>query len=65
MNTETESFRLVTKEEFFAKVGPMNVHPTPFGPYNQRYGYTSHWTLPNGTIVGASDDERYWLYRYR
>lgn len=34
----------VTREEFFAAIGPQNVHPCPVGPYP----YTSVFKTPAG-----------------
>ena len=54
--------REVTKEEFFAKVGPMNVHPRPLDGH-------SSWETPDRVVVGLSypgwrnpgDPTRYFL----
>jgi len=37
--------RKVTKEVFFATVGPLNVHPRII---NESYPYTSDWMVNNG-----------------
>lgn len=46
--------RQVTKEEFYRKVGPLNVHPSPTGSYP----YTSEWKYldysKHGQLFGKS-----------
>lgn len=44
----------VTKEQFFAKIGPLNVHPHIVGCYP----YASEWRLQTGAqaMVGWSRD---------
>lgn len=37
----------VTKEEFFAKIGPMNVHP-------QSMPEATYWKTPNQILIGIS-----------
>ena len=39
----------VTKDEFFATIGQLNVHPTPTG---DKYPYTSIFKHPNGVEAG-------------
>jgi hypothetical protein len=57
----------VTKDEFFATVGQLNVHPTIEGNYDQKMGYRSDWKLPNGQVLGTSIsgtvfmDAQYWI----
>lgn len=58
---ETPLGREVTKEVFFAKVGPMNVHP-------RSEPDASYWETPNRQLVGTSTpgymggtDQRYFL----
>lgn len=45
----------VTKTEFFATVGRLNVHPSIARvPYNQESGYLQWWKLPCGRVLGVS-----------
>ncbi len=46
------TYREVSKEEFFASVGQMNVHPSIQG----RYPYTALWMTPIGSIQGKTVD---------
>lgn len=61
----------VTKKEFFATVGQLDVHPWIFGNYDNEWGYKSHWKLRNGLKVGESDggthlqDDRYFVFAPR
>lgn len=50
---DTERWREVTYEEFFAAMGPLNVHPRIVGPWP----YVSQWTMQDGSrrIVGMSE----------
>lgn len=45
----------ISKEEFFAIVGRLDVHPSPQGPWDNRYGYVSHWKLRDEHVIGLSD----------
>jgi hypothetical protein len=40
----------VTKDQFYAAIGPLNVHPCPIG----EYPYTSEFKTPNGKIIGKT-----------
>jgi hypothetical protein len=40
--------REVTRDEFYAVIMPLNVHPVPEG----RYPYTSNFKTPDGRIIG-------------
>lgn len=59
----TNGMREVTKDEFFATVGPMNVHPSIVSP-----SHTS-WETPLRKVIGVSfpgwknpgDPKRYFL----
>lgn len=53
-NTGPANFAEVTKEQFFAKIGPLNVHPRLIGSYP----YASEWRMQNGaqTLAGWSKD---------
>ena len=54
----------VTRDEFFAKMNPLDVHPNIEGRWQDLTGYTSVWKLRLGKIVGVSDsfgEGRYWL----
>ena len=50
--TEPESlWKEIEKDEFFATVGSLNVHPSiQLGPYP----YMSLWKAPNGQVLGKS-----------
>lgn len=54
METATD-FVEVTREEFFAKIGPMDVHPYPEGPLP----YTSYWHTRDRQLVGKSSGVEY------
>ncbi len=43
-------WREVTKEEFYADMGPRNVHPSPIG----KYPYTTLWYTPERYCRGKS-----------
>lgn len=61
-----EGFEVVPHDEFYRVVGPMNVHPSPQGPWSDDYGYDTYWKTPSGDVVGVSDSfagGRYWLKR--
>lgn len=52
------TFYRVTREEFFARVAPMNVHPCPEG----EYPYLVLWRmLPTREVIGRSRDGMYEL----
>ena len=55
----------VSKDEFFAKVGHLDVLPHPRGPYSSETGYEVDWELRNRTLVGHSNgtasNRRYWV----
>lgn len=56
-------FRMVSYDEFFAVIGPMNCHPRII---NSRYPYTSEFRTPTGAVVGkivglADGGSEYWL----
>ena len=61
--------RSVSRDEFFARINPLNVHPTPLGRYDQTTGYVSEWVMQDGTrkVIGYCDggtpflERRYWL----
>jgi hypothetical protein len=61
--------RSVTKKEFYARVGPLMVHPSPKGKYDPETGYLSVWEMQDGSrkVIGYSDGgtpflkHRYWL----
>lgn len=44
----------VTEEVFFSKVRQLDVHPSIVGGYDRVKGYTSHWKLRDGRLVGIS-----------
>lgn len=50
-------YRQVTRCEFFAMIGPQNVHPQIMGPYP----YTSIFKTPNGLEVGRIDNQGRYL----
>lgn len=52
-------FRKVTKDYFYSVVGAVDCEPRPTG----RYPYTSQFTTPQGTVVGAyiKVDDSYWV----
>lgn len=60
-------FKRVTRDEFFAAIGPTDVHPSPEGRYHLVTGYRSDWKTPRGVIVGRSMggtslmERAYWL----
>jgi len=63
-----KDMRRVTYEEFFARMGPLNVHPSVQGSGSNPAGYHSEWRLANGRdLVGVTDGgtylcaARYWL----
>jgi hypothetical protein len=43
-------FRAISRDEFFATVGQLNVHPSS----QDNYPYTSFWKTPNGQIMGKT-----------
>ena len=50
----------VTRDQFYATVGQLNVHPSPQGNWDQeKGGYRVEWKLPNGRIVGVSQGKEY------
>ena len=54
-----ETFTQVTKETFFATIGPRDVHPRII---NAKYPYTSDWEsrYPRN-VIGKSTGGRYYL----
>lgn len=42
----------VTKDQFYAAIGPLNVHPTPEGPWP----YKSVFKTPSGRVMGWIQD---------
>lgn len=48
------SEREVSKDDFFAKVGPMDVNPRVDGATLKGRFYTSHWETPGRHVVGRS-----------
>ena len=44
----------VTKNEFYNKMGPQNVHPRPDESTFKGRFFTSHWELKNRQVVGKS-----------
>jgi len=64
----TSAMRAVTKEEFFAVIGPKNVHPRIVSEWNNVTGYTQEWRLQGVSqkLIGKSSgtgsaNARYWL----
>lgn len=63
------SMRRVDRVEFYARMNPLNVHPSIPGRWNDATGYVSEWTMQDGSrrIIGVSDGgthlcaKRYWL----
>jgi hypothetical protein len=56
--------RVVTRDEFFAAIGNLNVHPSPEGPWDQeKDGYRSEWRMQDGSrrLVGVSQGGKYEL----
>jgi hypothetical protein len=58
----------VTKEEFFARVGPMDVNPRVDVPTLKGRHHTSWWETPQRVLVGKStadgwgiDPTQFWL----
>ena len=49
----------ISKEEFYATVGQLNVHPEIQNPY---YPYWKLWEMQDGTkkVVGKTADKRVW-----
>lgn len=39
-------------DRFYGAVGPLDVHPFPFSPWDDAWGYTSRWSLRDGSVVG-------------
>lgn len=53
-------FTEVSREIFYATVGPLNVHPRVVSGWHSVTGYTSDWVLqnsPNGTVIGRTDGQ--------
>jgi hypothetical protein len=50
----------VTKEQFFAVINELNVHPRPTG----KYPYVSQWEMQDGSraLVGVSAESGYTLH---
>ena len=76
MSTTTEpdapsaahGMRRVGRDEFFAYIGHMNVHPKPEGRYDQTTGYVSEWRMAHDRrLIAVTDggtpflDTRFWL----
>lgn len=64
--------REVTKEEFFKKMNPLDVHPRIVSDWNDEIGYVQEWRLQNlartlvgksqsGDAKGAGNGKRFWL----
>lgn len=54
----------VTQEQFFAAMGPRNVHPCPRGSWDEeRGGYWTEWRLSGGAgaMIGFSQGGRFAL----
>lgn len=66
---EAEGLRRVSKEEFFSKIGPMDVNPSiTQSKWDNVTGYTSLWVDRYRRIQGVSDGgivngvpSRFWL----
>lgn len=64
-----QNMRSVTKSEFYARMNPLNVHPSIPGRWNDATGYVSEWRMQDGSrsLIGVSDAgthlcaKRYWL----
>jgi hypothetical protein len=64
-----KGMRKVTHAEFFAKIGPLNVHPRIVSNYDMITGYVSQWRMQDMSerVIGVSDggttflEDRYWL----
>lgn len=53
-----------TRDAFFARVNPLNVHPTPVGAFDHTArSYRSEWRMLDGSrrLIGVSFGDRYWL----
>lgn len=57
------SFVSVTKDEFFAAIGQLNVHPRADVATLRDPHIVSHWEMPNRDRIGfsGSNDGGYWL----
>lgn len=44
----------VSREAFFATVGQLDVHPSPVGPYDRVFGYTSEWKTRAGQVLAKT-----------
>jgi len=57
----------VTRDEFFAMLNQVDVHPKPSGAYSDKRGYWTTWETPYRVVMGWSDggeaygSSRYWL----
>lgn len=49
-----DAFVEVDQEKFFAVIGPLDVHPSISGSYDQARGYHTDWKTRTGEIVGRS-----------
>lgn len=50
----------VTKAQFYSIMGPLDVHPRPYGRYDNAAGdYFTEWKAPSGAILGTSFGETY------
>jgi len=66
---QAAGMKRVSMDEFYKRIGPLNVHPTPMGPYHRDAGYVSEWRLLDSSrrLVGVCDggtvflESRYWL----
>jgi hypothetical protein len=65
---EAQGMTRVEKDQFYATIGPKNVHPYPKGRHHQITGYVTEWRYVDGQrCVGISDGgttflpSRYWL----
>jgi hypothetical protein len=63
MSAQYPGFKEVTKEEFYAHIGPRNVHPRPVGKWSNEYGYKTEWVhQETGRIYGMSNKNAYFLH---
>ena len=51
---ELRQLEVISRESFFAALGPLNVHPTPVGRWSDEWGYRSDWKTPEGRVLGVT-----------
>lgn len=54
-NPADYGMREVDKDTFYKAMGPLDVHPSPQGPYDREWGYRVEWRIQQSRrLVGMS-----------